>query len=179
MMETANLFVGAYWPAREETRAQVAARIVRFLSAIGRESDVLARWYSTSASKPVAHARIAVDLEAIARRLRINRRDAAGEPIPELGFALAAWNGDSVSLCGTFGSYSPWLWNAVVLSPDVELTDACWKALLDAAVRAFEPEHAVVTSVDWLDQAGVMHPWEAGWFTYQRGAEIGEHAKEW
>jgi hypothetical protein len=97
--------------------------------------------------------------EGVERYLKVNRRDVDREEIPELGFSFDVWNGGDVSFRATVGAYSPHVGNAAVLSfqGPIQLGDADWRKLLDAAIEAFDPEHGVVTSLAELARAEVAH----------------------
>ena len=169
------MFVGAYWPQRKESREQVAARIARFLSEVGSTTEWLSKWYVKARSAASARTPLATDTTSVANELKANRRDIGGDVMSELGFNIGVWNGDSASLAATIGAYSSSIQNSVVLSIEDEqppLRREDWRDLLRAAINAFNPEHAVVTSNERLKHTGATNPWEAGWLMYQRGGEI-------
>ena len=115
----------------------------------------------------------------MASKLKVNRRDVGGDVISELGFSLAVWNGAEASLDITIGAFSPYILNSAVLSfRDAAATRSpidC-RPLMDAAIDAFDPEQAVVTSNELLMRTNAKEPWDAGWLTYSRGGEVVEHA---
>ncbi|MCG8421216.1 MAG: hypothetical protein MJE77_25120 [Proteobacteria bacterium] len=172
------MFVGAYWSQRQESREESAKRIVLCLSLLKSQSELFAEWFMKARTKAAAFENpLSIDLDTVASTLRVDRRDVGGEAMPELGFSLSVWNGKNASFTATVGVYSPYVRNAVLLSFDESPTTFSaddWKALLEAMIRAFEPDHAVVTSHEHLDRVGAEAPWESGWFTYQRGGEIQE-----
>ena len=173
------MFVGAYWSQRKETREQVAVRIARFLEAIASKNKSLSTWLLKGRTKAQGRTELPLDPVSIGRALAVNRRDLGGEPIPEVGFNLSIWNGADVSLAATIGSFDSYVRNSVVLSfgdDKDRLAEADWRSLLGAAITAFDPEHGVVTSSQHLARASAKNAWDAGWFTYERGEGIREHA---
>lgn len=173
------MFVGAYWSQREESREAAGERIVVFLKAIGGHSQEFASWFGKARSRSAAfRSPLMLDQETVASKLRVNRRDADRKPIPELGFEFSVWNGKDTSFSAAIGAFSRHVDNSAVLDigGDNELDRETYRALLEEAVRAFEPEHAVVTSHDHLAQTGAQHPWEAGWFTYGQAEGLREHS---
>jgi hypothetical protein len=117
-------------------------------------------------------------LASIADVLSTNRRDADGRVIPELGFRLSIWNGADVSFEATIGSSSARVGNAAVLSFEegsLALNGEQWRALLETAVSAFEPDHGVVASQRQLQASDDPNPWALGWLTYDSQAGIRQH----
>jgi len=172
------MFVGAYWSARKESRAEAAKRLVRFLSAIASENECLARWFLKGRSKASARTPLDLDADAVSSLLKVNRRDVDGDVMSELGFSLGIWNGETASVAATVGAHNPHIRNSVVLSfmdTPVGFNENVWKEILAAAVRELDPDQAVVTSNEYFVQKCTANPWEAGWFTYQRGGSIEEH----
>jgi hypothetical protein len=175
------MFVGAYWQQRKESREEVAGRVTRFLSDLGARNALFSKWFSKGRSKAAAGTPIVMDASGLAGNLKVNRRDVGGDVMPELGFTLGIWNGDGVSMQATAGAYNPYVRNSVVLSFDTvedRLTKADWKVVLEAVIGAFDPEHAVVTSADYMTRHQPSNPWDAGWFTYSRGVGVREHPFE-
>jgi hypothetical protein len=156
-----DMFVGTYWSARQESREQAARRVAGFLRAISSTADgVLSEWFHTERThRAASQVRIDSTPEGVEPYLRVNRRDLDREVMPELGFSFDVWNGRDVSFRVTVGAYSPHVGNAAVLSfqGPIQLGDADWRKLLDAAIEAFDPEHGVVTSLAELARAGVAH----------------------
>jgi hypothetical protein len=174
------MFLGAYWAQRKESRDQVAARIAIFLDRISRCDPLLVAWFLKGKSRLSAGVPLETTSAGIALRLEVNRRDVGGDLIAELGFSLGAWNGSDISLAATLGAFSPYVQNAVVLSFDGTLptkTTREWRYLLDGAVEAFAPDHAVVTSAELLASAKAVRPWEAGLLTYDRGGDVKERGQ--
>lgn len=172
------MFVGAYWSQRKESRESASARVATFLAALSNHGAEFSKWYGKGKSRDAAlRSPLALDAASIARELRPNRRDTDRQPIPELGFGFAAWNGAKASFSAHVGIYSRHVRNAVVLSlgDGGSFSDESSRAVLEQMVRAFDPDHAVVTSNAHLAKAGVLNPWEAGKFTYHRGGDIEDH----
>ena len=44
-------------------------------------------------------------------------------------------------------------------------------SIIKATIAAFDPQHAVVTSHEYLSDPAAKHPWDRGWFTYERGGD--------
>lgn len=175
------MIVGAYWNERAESRESVATRLSRFLADASRiNRNLFGSWFAKGNTRRGAlRQQVATDPESLSGQLRCNRRDFDGDQIPELGYAIGLWNGGQVSLSATIGSHHPHVGNAVVLSlhdAGAELDGVSWRALLEAMVRDFEPNHAVVTSHAHLQRTGVTAPWQAGWFTYDCSSGIREHS---
>jgi hypothetical protein len=172
------MFVGAYWKQRKESREEVAARLVRFLSAAAGQGSLFSKWYLKGRTPSGARTPLSMDSTSIAKHLRVNRRDVGGQEMTELGYRLAVWNGNGVSLEATLGVTSPYVRNSVVLSFEKgqdRLSKKDCRTLIEAAVQAFDPEHAVITTAESLERSHATNPWEAGSFTYERGSEIREH----
>lgn len=174
------MIVGAYWTKRQESREQVAQRIVAFLEAIGRSDARLATWYLKARSKATANVRVMPTTTEVASRLRVNRRDVDRQVIPELGFSIDLWNGGGCSLSIHAGSFSQRTGNSAVLSAQVEPASALnllfWREVLDASIAAFDPDHAVVTSYSIMTRYAPAPVWQNGWLTYVRGRALRENA---
>ncbi len=172
------MFVGAYWSQREESKESATARVVAFLKVIGERFDEFTTWYSKARSRSAAlQSPLVLDPTTVASKLKVNGRDTDGQPIPELGFDFSAWNGRNVSFSVSIGAYSQHVGNSAVLdiADDDELSRDVLRELLEEMIRAFEPEHAVITSDEHLARSGVTKPWEAGWLTYERGGSVQVH----
>lgn len=168
------MFAGVYWSARQETRSALAGRLARYLGALAGCDRALSQWFHKGRSRRAASTPVSVQPATLAELLRVNRRDATGEEMPEVGLSLGIWNGKNASLTGTLGAYYPRIQNAVVLALEdpQALGRAVWQQVLAAAIMAFDPDHGVVTSTEALTRAGAEHPWQAGWLTYRRGGTI-------
>ena len=172
------MFVGAYWSQRKEPKEAAAARIAAFLQHIGERFEHFARWYNQARSRAAAlRSPVAIDAATIASKLG-NHRDDDRRPVPDLGFRFSAWNGKDASISVSIGAYTPYVGNRVVLDVDGDggLSEDSYRAILEEMVRVFDPDHAVVTSHEILARSGATKPWEAGLFTYARGAGIRQHS---
>jgi hypothetical protein len=172
------MLMGAYWPARRESCEQAAERFSRFLAVLSQTDPAFSRWFLKAKRKSEATAPLLADPAEIASRLTVNRRDTDKVVMPELGFGIAAWNGDEYSLSAKLGAYSPRILNSVVISGGDHgtISQHAWREAFEAAIQHFDPEHAVVTTHELLDRANAVHPWEVGWLTYQRGQPVREHS---
>ena len=178
-MQNHMILVGAYWAERSESKEQAAERIVRFLRLLNSRGSQFQQWFSKGGSKASARAALSPDVVAVTSVMEANRRDTDGGEIAELGFNLAIWNGASVSFEATIGSFSPHVSNSALLTVAngaPSLGSLEWKSIIEAAIQAFDPQHAVVTSHEHLSNPSVVHPWEIGWFTYERGGELRQHS---
>jgi hypothetical protein len=172
------MFVGAYWGQRKESKESAAERIAAFLEDLAGCGDAFATWYSKATSRAVAlRSPMGRDAASLVRNLKPNRRDADRQPIPELGHSLSAWNGGNFSFSATIGSWNEQVGNAVVLNLGAErdLGQDSYQRIIEAAVRAFDPDHAVITSHEQINRAGATRPWEVGFFMYHRGGRIERH----
>jgi hypothetical protein len=168
------VFVGAYWSARKETREEAARRVAEFLQAISAYKSFSA-WFIKAKTKAEAGVPVELTKESLASYFRTNNREDNGEPIPQLGFSLGIWNGAHASLRFTLGAFSSHISNAIVLSfgPEAgEIERTTLEGALNAAIRAFDPDNAVVTSHERMDRTGAKKPWEAGILTYERGGVV-------
>lgn len=172
------MFIGAYWGPRRESRERVAQRLAEFLQSLPSASGSLSTWYVKGQSRASASTSIVATPEKIALRLKTNRREDNDEIISELGFSFGAWNGGDASLQATIGAFTSHIGNSVVLSYDesaLDLSRSECRGVLESAVRAFDPDKAVVTSTEYLTKMGSAQPWEAGVLTYTRGGKVEEH----
>ena len=172
------MLVGAYWSSRAESREEAARRLEQFFDEIARVDGELTSWYHLGWSKATARTPLRTDAASLAAALRTNRSDTDGAVIPDLGFTLGAWNGHEASISATLGTCSKWVGNVVALSWKVmpsRLTRDQWRAIVEASIRAFDPERAVVTNHEHTKRVNAAHPADAGWFTYSRGEPLTEH----
>lgn len=172
------VFAGAYWSQREESRTSAAERIASFLNGVAGSGGDLARWYRTAWSIEAAlQVEVRLDAVSIADELEQNRRDLDRAPIPELGYRFDTWNGAGVSFSATIGGWSEHVGNSAVLDLGDEDrgADGHHRTLIEELVRAFDPDHAVITNHDILRRAGTSAPWQAGLFTFHRGGAVVLH----
>lgn len=155
-----DLYIGAYWKARQESAHQCASRLSRLLVELARCDAVFASWCKKARKRRDAtQSQIGIDdVEALSDLLEAgrNRRDIDNRAIDDLGYRVGIWNGEAtskaVSLSVTCGAYSPnaQLGNSVVLDFPEELGDlAKWDhtiQVLSAVAQAWEPDWAGVIS---------------------------------
>jgi len=173
-----NPFIGAYWPARKESRRECAERITRFLLSI-QDHAAFARWIPKTRSRKSVSVPLEITVDAIEQRLKTNNRDTDGTAIQELGFNLSIWNGSdeaSASFSVTCGAFSNFVKNSAVLylppqpSPIDAASRTVLRSFLEKSVAAWDPEDAVATSNEFMTRKGGGMPWVAGgWFVYRRG----------
>lgn len=171
------MFIGAYWSQRKESKESAAQRMAAFLEALAGCGEDFACWYSKGRTRATAlRSPIELDAASIAINLKSNRRDTDRQPIPDLGYSLGAWNGRNISLSATIGGWSQHVGNAVVLNlGDERRGEVSYRPIMEIIVRAFDPDHAVVTNHEYIGRAGATKPWEGGLFTYHRGGVIEQH----
>lgn len=157
------MFVGAYWSVRDESKEQAATRIGRFLAAIAPADERLRTWFRKGESRSEANTPLEIGSALVA--------------VPPVGFSLAAWNGGDVSFTVAIGSTNSRAGNSAVVSfgPKADVSCVRWEPILTAAIDAFDPDHAVVTSNALLDRVRAQRPWEAGLITYARGGVLTAH----
>ncbi len=141
---------------------RLAERIIEYMRLLATFGPY-ATWLMTAKTRASASVPVEARKEWIAGCLR-----AIGDTsMPDLGFSLDVWNGEHATLRFTVGAFSQHVTNAVVLSHGPRSTGAERAELegaLNATICAFSPEHAVVTSSEYMKRAGVKKPWEAGLF---------------
>lgn len=172
------MFAGAYWAEREESREEAAEKVARYLAALASVHDRLSRWFLKARTRRYPLVPVGRTAAQIAGQLGVHRRDLDGAVIPELGFTLELWNGEAATLSFTVGGFNPRVVNAVVLSvgADADLPRDIWRRVLAAQASAFDPDHAVVTTVQRIVEARVASPWEVALFRYERGLGVLECA---
>jgi hypothetical protein len=169
-----SLFIGGYWPSRRETKEQCAHRAADFLTLIKTHPE-MAQWFPKGkTAKLSTKAPVPVTPLGVLPFLKTNNRDTDGSAISELGFDLNLWNGSSISLSISCGSFSPVVGNYVVLNlPAADEVGAeklaALRPLLEAIVTVWEPDHAVLTSPQLITKNGGGMPWETrGWLEYHK-----------
>lgn len=179
-------YFGAYWGNRPEDCSSCARRVHAWLASLTGVDETLTRWYGLGGSREQA-LRHEVEVSQNALRALLsrgrNRRDATGEPISELGFAVRLWNGGgsdeacSISVhCGGHASTKlTWVPNSVVLGlpedgPAAQrmLVVPVLSSLVRVAAEAFDPDWAVVSSTAHVteERDGSAPLLAAGWLTY-------------
>jgi hypothetical protein len=176
------MFIGAYWDSRQETLQQSAERIALALRSLANVDERFTCWFAKGGKrKSATYKRVRVEADAIASALKTNNRDVDGSAIAELGYNVGLWNGVDSFPCSfnaTCGGYSSFVKNSVVFQLPNDgnilesLEEATLRQMLLGMVAAFDPDIAVLTSNDYLDQMGGGAPWDAGgWLIYRRGVQ--------
>lgn len=170
-------FVGAYWGQREESRQACARRLSAFLRALAEQDSALSHWFKKAASRKAPLVALPNDPDGIERLLRVNHADIGGEVFADLGFKFSAWTGQeknmAASLAMTCGAYSPVVRNSVVVSFDPAVSPRLdlLQGILKAAVTAFDPEDAVVSTTERLAAHASLPAWKApAVFRYRQGS---------
>lgn len=92
-------YVGAYWGSRREGLEECASRLQIGLAALAQVSPLLARWKPKGRTRmgPVSGDEVVASQLVDVLGRGVNRRDADGSVIEELGWSWSAWNGLSRS----------------------------------------------------------------------------------
>lgn len=150
--------ISAFWANRKETASECAERLARMLEKLAVISPAFLRWNETGytrqdATTPFCKMPPTVDeLTAIVQE-RIARKDfPAGQPWPEQGFRVWAWNaidgprGASFSFrAGVYGSHLPYPNQAEIRFASSSASNAdvanpgTTKAMLEQLVAAWQP----------------------------------------
>jgi hypothetical protein len=88
--------VGVYWKSRRETAQECAFRLRHCLDALAQQFPALAAWYQKGARPDENTANVAeISGDKLLSLVEsgVNRKDAGGQPIPQLGFGIGLWNG--------------------------------------------------------------------------------------
>ncbi len=171
-------YIGIYWLNRREPTQESASR-AEYLFQLLREYDQrLSQWYEKgwTLEEALAHRlrTEAADIEEVFRQQEQEEGRMTGE-----GFSLRLWNGEpddgGLGLSLRCGETTTVLSNNCLIHPPSEgplserlLTSAALSRLLQAMVRAWEPEWGVATSHEHRDlvsesaHAGTF----IGWLTY-------------
>ena len=166
-----DMIVGAYWGQRVESRDSAAQRIVAFLAAVSSCGSRSITWYEQSYSRSRALQKaIPLELSVVSRLLR-QSRNMERAVIRELGFSFSAWNGDDMSFSAAIGCWSPRVSNVAVLTIERDRNHPAkfFRCVVEQAVLAFDPGHAVVTNSDRMLQARGDTRSVDGVFTYAKG----------
>lgn len=167
-----GIVFAAAWPARRETLAESASRVLDFTFRV-REIGAFhrLRWFELGASRKHALARpIASDLDGIATVLDRgrNRRDVDKSVIEQLGFSFDAWSADSLSdatvakvriVCGAWADMGGTAPNSINLSiRGASLDASAIGVLVHSAALAFDAPWAVAGKQDWIsERLAAMH----------------------
>ena len=176
-----RLYAGAYWGPRSEEPGRCGERLLACLTELARVAVPLAAWHPKGGRRSTASTpNAAMSPAAIAAALQkgVNRRDADGSEIAELGRSLSLWNGqtedgaDFFVHCGSVtkvpGILNSFVLRLPALSASAErLTPERARDLMVAIVNAWDPDWAVISS-DALRDAQLQTPgWPfVGWLTY-------------
>jgi len=182
MMPRVNsLLLAARWLDRRESCRDNAARIASFLQAAGETDATLSTWLLEGLATSGAFRRADTSIRGIEELLRCGARDAhavfagraAARGSGESGFSLALWNGLNASFQATVGELDRN--NSAILSfQEAAPRDAAtWRKLLSAAIEAFQPDLARVTSHAMFSRSGDASTGE--WFSYRRGGPVTEN----
>lgn len=164
-MDVTDWFFSAYWPPRKEAADSCAARLTRFVEALRPIDARFANWSLTARTKKAANVPLP-EGAALAEYLRsrcMKWKDMPREPIPDLGFTLAAWTGDvaggSAGLMLTCGLYSPILVNSCSLRRNGEfpMSRATLARIVESAADAFDAATALAGSQRRVDEHGQLY----------------------
>ena len=173
-------YLGAYWGARRESADACATRLADCLARVRPCSALLGGWRTKPGRSGDGVATDGADVDLVRDLLLagVNRRDADGSAMSELGFSLGLWNGENetpVGLSVTCGSWTQavGVMNSFVLDLPAgaeaeqlyELETAL--CLMRAAATAWDPDWATLTSYEIADalDARPREP-SVGWITY-------------
>jgi hypothetical protein len=179
MLET--YYVGVYWGARQETAAECARRLARFLQELAACDASFRQWYQPGRA-PRGEPGLALpaddprELEAFLLRGR-NRADSDGRVIEELGFSGSIWNGrkNAALVNLACGGSSPHVSNVCVMDLPAEgepferlVQVPTLVQVLTCMVNAWEPEWGVATSHPLSERIVPRghRGASAGWLTY-------------
>lgn len=173
------MLVGSYWKHRPETPEQAAGRVLAFLERVQHVSPAHRNWFRTGWSRSKALKNpVSLELQAIGSSFERYFTDVGRRVIPELGFRLDLWNGLNSSFGATIGAYGERAGNRAVLDVGDEdgsgSDDAQWRALLEAAVAAFEPEDGIVVINSTGDRWPGAKLRDVAWLKYEAGKGISE-----
>jgi hypothetical protein len=165
------MIIAGYWSKRQETLQSSSSQLADFLSALSKRGHPFSKWYPKGL-RPRTAEHLTLDSSSLARHLRPNLRDSDRSAILELGHSFSVWNGQDFSLSATLGAWHEKVMNCVVLNLGLRQAlalDDC-RDILAMLVRAFNPEHGVVTTSSILNnQKRGDQPWLNGLVTYHRG----------
>lgn len=188
-------FIGVYWKTRKETHRECVMRTLEFFKAISNEPN-LTHWFRDGTSKSAGVLQ-ELSIAAIGQQMEPVMKQCKGVPDPDLtdegGFIFGAWNGNhnaGASVLITCGAHNPNVSNAVTFKlfrqpfPGDQESKDRFRRLLDACVRAWDPDLAIVTTSERKDLAFgdrnnliSQEEWEecmtnSAWLLYRRGKPI-------
>lgn len=173
-------YLGAYWGARPETPAACAQRLADMLKRLGDINAQLGSWYEKGTSPtPDPELRIDPAANTLTALVEKGSQRAGDRPMPELGYAISAWNGrdPGISLAVTCGATATTgVSNAVALTlpapedaPDLYGRSVALD-ILAAVVETWEPDWATLTSHPIRRAQGPTGPGIVyGWATWRDG----------
>ena len=180
-----SLFLGAYWEPRKETAQTCAQKLGNTLLALGDLSPAFSHWFRKGATRDQSlRAEVNLAGEELSSLIMsgTNRKDLDRSSIAAAGYRVSLWTGQSdeqaasltVKCCSTVKLPVPS--NSLVLnlpvngtreSPDL-LSKNKLTQIVEIVVQQFDPEWAVITSVDHLNRvrrSGEFGPF-VGWISY-------------
>mgnify|MGYP001767594193 CR=1 FL=1 len=185
LMSEDSYYVGAYWGNREESAERCAARLGRWLSALAGFDPAFRRWFRKARSRREAlKHEVLVDPIGLVDLIRGGRtKDDTGGEIPELGFGVSFWNGESgdrsagMSIrCGGYASSEQaWLPNACIVDlpsrgdgPTQAMTGTALVELMRILGDCWDPDWASAVSrlYQQLRPVPPIGAPEVGWATY-------------
>ncbi|MEX0977648.1 MAG: Imm52 family immunity protein [Pirellulales bacterium] len=153
-----RFFLGAYWPAREESLDACADRASRFFTEVVEIDPLLGNWHERAKSRKGALEKRAdvKDREFLRELLKRGRHwtDIRRRLMKDLGFSFGLWNGQdeprSIGLHVTCGLYFEGLSNCLTLDLPDELGGLRdvrqMRAVIAAVAKSWEPNWAGVMS---------------------------------
>lgn len=177
------MFVAGYWGPRRESAEECADRIARVLREAAKIHPHFSHWYEKGATARVDEgSAVSSAPEVILKHLSPAETDYTSEPMPEVGYSLALWNGrddDPVSLSINCGGFSERLKNSAVFrfrAFPLDQPPIPWDAfceLVKAVHRSFDTEIATFSGAKYVREAGGGVVSEVGgWITLRAGSEM-------
>jgi hypothetical protein len=161
--------LGLYWPARQQSLEECSARVLDSLCAL--QSHGYQRFFRLGRSRRDGLKReFLVNADTVTALLAkgVNQTDIPRRPIPELGWSLSLWSGDSddesYALRLHCGSYSHVVGNSFVMQlpcsgpHSLPISSDRALAAYTALVDIWQPEQAILCTglISWED--GVLAP---------------------
>ena len=178
MIET--YYLGAYWGARQEDAGACAQRTAHMVRLLEPVDPLFARWFKSAKSLKESLKRpLDSDIDGLRKYIqRVVMKDDCRVPMPDGGFHLWLWNGESgggdVWLSIGCGGYWEQANNRCVLRFPEEglvgervLSASFQTEVLRAICTAWEPDWGVATSNVLRDTLEKKSPEvQVGWVTY-------------
>jgi hypothetical protein len=182
---TDSYFLGAYWGPRQDSLQSCANCLATVLTELSKiQPSLFSKWFAQGASREEAlNSEITIDGAQLLSVLTkgVNRKDIDRSPMPRLGNRVSLWTGhgddQSASLSLICGSTTPMPGPSNNLLLDFPSDTSAFTGLLEpvtlnkimaSAVLAFDPDWAVITSIDHLNKVRAARsngPF-AGWISY-------------